>query len=117
VVIDPLEANRVLAASRPYDTKIAGVISPQPGIILGEAGEDKVKVAHSGRVKVRVDAQNGPIEIGDLLVSSNVPGHAMRSLPLDVNGISLHRPGTIIGKALESLKEGQGEILVLLTLQ
>jgi hypothetical protein len=29
----------------------------------------------------------------------------------------MHRPGTLVGKALEPLTEGQGEILVLLTLQ
>ncbi|MBI2988506.1 MAG: hypothetical protein HYY45_17230 [Deltaproteobacteria bacterium] len=91
--------------------------SSQPGIILGEAGEDKVKVAHGGRVKVKADAQFGPISVGDLLVSSETPGYAMRSTPIEMNGIPIHRPGTIVGKALEPLKEGQGEILALLTLQ
>ena len=117
VVIDPVESNRVLPSSQSYDTRIAGVVSSQPGIILGEAGEDKAKVAHSGRVKVKVDAQFGPISVGDLLVSSATTGYAMRSTPIEMNGISLHRPGTIVGKALEPLKEGEGEILVLLTLQ
>ncbi len=117
VVIDPLESNRVLPSSQSYDTRIAGVVSSQPGIILGEAGEDKTKVAHSGRVKVKVDAQFGPISVGDLLVSSATTGYAMRSTPIEMNGIFIHRPGTIVGKALEPLKEGEGEILVLLTLQ
>jgi len=117
VVIDPVESNRVLPSSQSYDTRIAGVVSSQPGIILGEAGDDKAKVAHSGRVKVKADAQFGSIQVGDLLVSSATTGYAMRSAPVEVNGISLHRPGTIVGKALEPLKDGQGEILVLLTLQ
>jgi len=117
VVIDPQEINHVQMVSQAYDTRIAGVVSSRPGILLGEAGEDKVKVAHSGRVKVKVDAQYGPIKAGDLLVSSATPGYAMLSTPLDVNGISMHRPGTILGKALEPLKEGQAEILVLVTLQ
>lgn len=117
VVIDPVENNRVLPSSQSYDTRVAGVVSSQPGIILGEAGADKAKVAHSGRVKVKVDAQYGPVEVGDLLVSSATSGYAMVSKPIDFNGVSLHRPGTIVGKALEPLKEGQGEILVLLTLQ
>ena len=117
VVIDPAESNRVLPSSQSYDTRIAGVVSLQPGIILGEAGDDKAKVAHSGRVKVKADAQFGSIQVGDLLVSSATSGHAMVSRPIDFNGISIHRPGTIVGKALEPLKEGQGEILVLLTLQ
>ena len=51
VVIDPQETNHVLPSSQAYDTRIAGVVSSRPGILLGEAGEDKVKVAHSGRVK------------------------------------------------------------------
>jgi hypothetical protein len=31
--------------------------------------------------------------------------------------VQLHRPGTLIGKALEPLKRGSGKILVLLSLQ
>lgn len=117
VVIDPAKDDQVLPASQAYDTRVAGVVSLQPGIILGEAGEDKAKVAHSGRVKVKVDSQYGSVAVGDLLVSSPTGGYAMVSRPVELNGISLHRPGTIVGKALEPLKEGQGEILVLLTLQ
>jgi len=75
------------------------------------------KVAHSGRVKVKVDARNGAIAIGDLLVTAPTPGHAMRSVPISIGGAEIHRPGTIVGKALESLETGKGEILVLLTLQ
>jgi hypothetical protein len=42
---------------------------------------------------------------------------AMKSEPLDIAGMKLHRPGTLIGKALEPLAGGEGEILVLLSLQ
>jgi hypothetical protein len=41
----------------------------------------------------------------------------MKSLPIDVGGVRIHRPGTLIGKALEPLAKGTGEILVLLSLQ
>ena len=117
VIIDPQGPNRVTISNKAYDTRVAGVVSLKPGLLLGEAGEDKAKVAHSGRVKVKVDASYGPITAGDLLVTSSIPGHAMRSEPMDVGGAKLHRPGTLIGKALESLEKGQGEVLVLLTLQ
>jgi len=117
VVIDSAQTNRVQSSDRAYDVRVAGVVSERPGVLLGEGGDDKVKVAHSGRVKVKVDASFGPVVAGDLLVSSPTPGHAMRSEPLQVGEASIHRPGTVIGKALESLAEGQGEILVLLTLQ
>jgi hypothetical protein len=117
VVIDGENSNRVRASSLPYDTRIAGVVSSRPGVLLGEAAEDRAKVAHSGRVKVKVDAQYGPVAVGDLLVSSPTAGHAMRSEPITIGGATLHRPGTLLGKALEPLQGGQGEILVLLTLQ
>jgi hypothetical protein len=41
----------------------------------------------------------------------------MRSDAIDIGGHELHRPGTIVGKALEPLTDGVGEILVLLSLQ
>jgi len=42
---------------------------------------------------------------------------AMFSEPVELSGIKFHRPGTLIGKALEPLPNGEGEILVLLSLQ
>lgn len=117
VVLDPTAGNGVLASTIPYDTKVAGVVSAQPGIILGEAGPSKEQVATTGRVRVRVDASRGPIAVGDLLVTSDKPGLAMKSAPIDLGGVPIHRPGTIVGKALEPLASGEGEILVLLSLQ
>ena len=58
-----------------------------------------------------------PVKIGDLLVTSDKPGMAMVSEPIDIGGAKIHRPGTIIGKALEPLDKGQGEILILLSMQ
>jgi hypothetical protein len=117
VVLDTTASNHVVASHRAYDTSVAGVVSAQPGLILGIGSEDKSKVATFGRVKVKVDATQHPIAIGDLLVSSDKEGVAMKSEPMKVNGRAFHQPGTIIGKALEPLKSGQGEILVLLSLQ
>jgi hypothetical protein len=117
VVLDSSVANRVVKSTIPYDTSVAGVVSEKPGLLLGEAGDDKVMVATTGRVKVLVDATSAPIRIGDLLVTSDKAGVAMASRPLLVNGAKLHRPGTVVGKALEPLASGQGEILVLLSLQ
>ena len=66
---------------------------------------------------MKVDASKAPIQIGDLLVTSDVPGVAMKSTPVEFAGRKMHMPGTIIGKALEPLEKGKGEILVLLSLQ
>jgi hypothetical protein len=41
----------------------------------------------------------------------------MKSEPVKVGGRLMHMPGTLIGKALEPLAKGRGEILVLLSLQ
>jgi hypothetical protein len=117
VVLDSSRSNQVAAAMHSYDSRVAGVISLQPGIVLGEAGEGRVLVATTGRVKVKVDATSGPIQIGDLLVTSEREGFAMKSVPVEIGGVRIHRPGTLIGKALEPLEKGTGEILVLLSLQ
>lgn len=117
VVLDTTRHNQVIASTARYDTRVAGVISARPGITLGEEGESKVLVATSGRVKIKVSAKNGPINIGDLLVTSGQPGMAMKSRAVKVSGVLMHRPGTLIGKALEPLATGEGEILVLLSLQ
>jgi hypothetical protein len=117
VVLNPSRSNEVMRSTRAYDTAAAGVVSLRPGIILGQAAESKAQVATTGRVRVKVDASREPIRVGDLLVTSDVPGYAMKSIPLSVGGASFHRPGTLIGKALEPLESGTGEILVLLSLQ
>lgn len=117
VVLSTRNSNEVTPSSQPYDTRVAGVVSAQPGLILGVGGSGKEKIATTGRVKVKVDAANGPIAIGDLLVTSGSSGMAMKSEPMQIGGRSFHQPGTIIGKALEPLSGGTGEILVLLSLQ
>jgi hypothetical protein len=76
-----------------------------PGIAPGAY----VGVVTLGTFKaIRVDASHGSILPGDLLVSSSTPGHAMRAAD--------PRVGTVIGKALGGLEEGQGSIPVLITL-
>jgi hypothetical protein len=68
-------------------------------------------VALTGRVYCWADASYGPIEPGDLLTTSDTPGHAMK--------VKNHKKaqGAIIGKAMTSLKTGKGLVLVLVTLQ
>ena len=36
--IDETEKTRVTAAAREYDSRVAGAVSPQPGLVLGEPG-------------------------------------------------------------------------------
>lgn len=117
VVLNPEKTNEVMPSATAYDHRVAGVVSAQPGVLLGRGGDDQEMIATTGRVKVFVDATAAPIQVGDLLVTSSVPGTAMKSMPVDVGGVSMHRPGTIVGKALEPLGGGKGQILVLLSMQ
>jgi hypothetical protein len=117
VVLNPEKTNEVMPSASAYDSTVAGVVSAKPGIILGEPSAEKVQVATTGRVRVKVDASKEPIKIGDLLVTSDEPGTAMKSIPMEIKGRRVHQPGTIIGKALEPLASGRGEVLVLLSLQ
>jgi hypothetical protein len=117
VVLDPNHSNQVTTSIKGYDTRVAGVVSGKPGLVLGEGGAGKAMIATVGRVKVRVDATRQPIHVGDLLVTGTLEGTAMKSEPVNVGGVEMHRPGTLIGKALEPLEKGTGEILVLLSLQ
>jgi len=117
VVVQRGAKNTVMPSASEYATSVAGVVSEKPGVILGESSESKAMIATTGRVRVHVDASSGAIEAGDLLVTSGKAGMAMKSQPVDLGGVKIHRPGTLIGKALESLPSGEGDILVLLSLQ
>lgn len=117
VVLDPSRVNGVMPSARSYDTAVAGVVAEKPGLILGEGSDTKEMIATTGRVKVRVDATKHPVRVGDLLVTSGRPGTAMVSKPVAIGGVKMHRPGTLIGKALEPLQSGEAEILVLLSMQ
>lgn len=62
-------------------------------------------------VPAKGTTENGPIAVGDLLISSSKPGYAMRcSDPASAMG-------AVIGKALEPLEEGQGLIMIQVTLR
>lgn len=91
-------------------------LQPDP-LVQAYAQQAKVPLALVGIVPVKVSTENGAIQPGDLLTTSALPGHAMKATPIDLGGILLYRPGTIIGKALEPLGTGTGVIRVLVTLQ
>jgi hypothetical protein len=118
VSIDPTRPGKLLISNASYDKKVAGIISGaggvKPGMMMGQEGSQANgdhPVALTGRVYCWADASNGAIEPGDLLTTSSTPGHAMK--------VSDHNKalGAIIGKAMTSLKEGKGLVLVLVSLQ
>ena len=117
LVIDTNSSRHLTLAHQPYSTLVAGIYSTKPGM-LGSTGtvdelvaKDEVPLAVVGIVPCKVTAENGAIEVGDLLVTSSTPGHAMKGT--DRNKML----GAVVGKALEPLKKGTGVIQVLVTLQ
>jgi hypothetical protein len=117
VIIDENSPGSLRLSTRAYDTRVAGIVSGangiKPGISLHQEGaiEGSDNVALSGRVYVHADASSGSIKPGDLLTTSDTPGHAMK--------VAEHSraQGAILGKAMGSLKQGRGMVLVLVTLQ
>lgn len=112
VVISNDEDITVVKSKKKYDLSVAGVISTDPKIYMGYSPnakkEGKYKpLALAGIVLCKVSAENGAIKKGDILVSSSVPGHAMRADP------PLLTPGMIIGSALQNWDQGEGKIYIL----
>lgn len=118
MAIDTTQPGQLRVSTKAYDQKVAGVISGAGGINTGltlkqpgTLADGAHPVALSGRVYCQVDASFGAIKPGDLLTTSNTPGHAMK-----VRNHS-RAQGAILGKALTGLKSGKGLVLVLVTLQ
>lgn len=100
-----------------YDRRVAGVVSGggsyRPGIILDKQRDlpDRMPVALVGKVFCKVDADCGAIDVGDLLTTSDTPGHAMKVVD------PARAFGAVIGKALAPLRGGRGLLPILVALQ
>jgi len=97
---------------------VAGIISGaggvRTGLLMGQRdslADGAYPIALTGRVYCRMDASNGSIEPGDLITTADTPGHGMKVTDHD------RARGAIIGKAMTRLDEGQGLVLVLVSLQ
>lgn len=92
-----------------YNKGVVGVYSNEYAHCIGGDGKDDVEerfapIGLAGRVNVKV---KGNIEVGDMLVSSEVPGVAMKASEFVM--------GTVIGKALENYSsENIGQIRILI---
>jgi hypothetical protein len=119
VCIDGAKVGQMKVAGKAYDKTVAGILSGangvNPGITLTQKGtvaDGELPVASIGRVWCWCDADaNGAIEAGDMLTTSDTPGHAMK--------VDDHTKanGAVIGKAMSSLKSGKGLVLVLVSLK
>ncbi len=110
-------AGTIRQCTDPYDKKVAGVISGagnlKPGLLLDKkpGPNRRLPVAMLGKVYCKADANFAPIEIGDLLTTSQTPGHAMKAAD------PARAFGAVIGKALSPLSSGLGLIPILVNLQ
>jgi hypothetical protein len=117
VVVDEAHPGKINPSRAAYDRTVVGIVSGaggvEPGLILHQSGlmEGPHVVAIAGRVYVKATAANGAIKPGDLLTTSDLPGHAMKATDRDLAF------GSIIGKALTGLDSGTGLVLVLVSLQ
>jgi hypothetical protein len=117
VVIDNAHPGHLKLSTQAYDHRVAGVISGangvNPGVSLRQEGllDGDQNVALTGRVYVQATATNGAIEPGDLLTTSDQPGHAMKVTD------HARAQGAILGKAMTNLSQDTGLVLVLVTLQ
>ena len=117
LVIDEEHPGKLKVSISSYDSRVAGVVSGaggiHPGVQLHQDGMDlgNTNVAIAGRVYCKAESFSSPIQPGDLLTTSNIPGHAMKAID------SNRSHGSVIGKAMSSLKEGTGLVLVLVNLQ
>jgi hypothetical protein len=118
VSIDPDEPGKLIVSSQAYDPKVAGIISGaggvRPGMLMGQSGstaDGEHPVALTGRVYCWADASYGPIAPGDLLTTSDTPGHAMKVTDY------ARAQATVLGKAMAALTQGKGLVLVLVSLQ
>ena len=115
MVID--ENGLLQPSSKAYDKKVVGVIAGaggyRPGLILDKQVDvaNRHPIAMMGKVYCHATAEDHPIEAGDLLTSSDVPGYAMKATD------PLKGFGAVIGKALKPLASGRGSIPVIISLQ
>lgn len=108
--------NAVIKSTSPYQKGLIGIMSTNPGITLNSGAKTDSEhpniypLALQGRVPVNVSTINGPIEAGDDITSSSIPGVAMEA----------SQSGQIIGKALEAYSNSDpnavGQIMVFVNL-
>jgi hypothetical protein len=100
-----------------YSHRVVGIFSTRPGFLGADKGgitrvdANDVPVAITGIVPTKVSAENGPVRVGDLLVTGSIPGYAMKATD------HKRMAGAIVGKALEPMLQGAAVIRVLVTMQ
>ncbi len=116
LVVSHTKDRTVAKSSTPNSTAVIGVYATKPGVLLAPADAETeidhlVPMGVVGIIPTKVCGENGPIQRSDLLVTSSVPGHAMKAVPAMVNGVAIYPAGAIIGKALQAF-DGPGSGII-----
>ncbi len=86
-------------SSSEYDEKVFGVIETTPLVAYRRQDNTGLPIVRSGTTSVNVTTANGPIQTGDFVTTSTIPGKGQKSVA----------SGYIIGVALEDFGEQDGE--------
>jgi hypothetical protein len=95
VSIDLTKDETITASTKEYDSNVVGIVTTQPGWVIGEEETNSEAMALSGRVPVKVSLKNGNIQRGDPITTSSIKGVGMKAT----------KTGPIIGKAMEELNK------------
>ncbi|MCP6726415.1 MAG: DUF5011 domain-containing protein, partial [Patescibacteria group bacterium] len=116
--VDTISEVTVRKSTEPYSTRLIGDVSTNPASVIEgsqvvfpnnryQHNPTRPAVALVGRVPVKINLENGPIEIGDHITSSSILGVGMKAT----------EDGKTIGIALESYDgTGDNKILVFIHL-
>ena len=109
---------KVEKSSEPYSSLVAGVYATKSGLMLTEGNAEEnalsamVPLGVIGVIPTKVCIESGPIRRGDLIVTSSIPGVAMKG---EANKVKI---GQVIGKALQDFNgTGVGKINVLVSIK
>lgn len=102
VSLDSSTVKTVKASDKAYDSAVAGIVSTEPGWILGKETSEKVLLALSGQVPLKVSTINGLIKIGDPITTSDISGSGMKAT----------EAGTIVAKAMEDFDPNNSEQII-----
>jgi trimeric autotransporter adhesin len=118
LVISQNSDRKVEKSSAPYSTLVSGVYATKPGLLLTEKDavndnfDAMVPMGVIGVIPTKVCLEGGAIKRGDLLVTSSIPGVAMKA---DLDKVKV---GQVIGKALQDYNATEtGKINVLVSVK
>lgn len=91
--------NGITRANSPLDIHIFGVYQSTPSAVYRKVDGTGIPVARQGSAKTNVTTLNGPIQAGDHITSSEIPGYGAKSTT----------SGQTLGVAVESFGDQDGQ--------